>query len=43
MARMSPPPRTQGSPDLGARLEALERALGSRESEHAAALEAVAP
>ena len=39
MARMSASPHTQGSPDLGARLEALGRALGSREAEHAVALE----
>jgi hypothetical protein len=36
---MSEPPNTEAPPDLGARLEALGRALGSREAEHADAFE----
>jgi hypothetical protein len=40
MAWMSDSPPAQGSPDLGAHLEALGRVLGSREAEHAAAFEA---
>jgi hypothetical protein len=40
---MSDPPRPEASADLGARLEALGRALGSREAEHAAARAAGAP